>query len=216
MRPRSTFALVGLLLVASSTAAAAQACIGSVARPSSGSRKNVAATADLVSDANTFGARFGTVSNAGGRAVPAHVGVRSLSAAGTSILSVDVEFGMDFLKSENESNSFCGLVNVDLVNLTDADNGAAVVNFGFAYGKAIPAGSAAVVPFGRVGVALNSATASTNAIETSEFDTFGLIEAGLGIRMQSGLSLKGSLYQSTLEGSTSVLRLVATYPFGSR
>lgn len=210
MQVGKTVGLVAVLAVTASASLGAQACLGSVKRPSAKQKQfNVAGTFDIASGANTIGARAGLYENA---KVFGHLGVRSTSAGGSSIISGDFELGGEIIKADDESKSLCGVVNLDAINLSDGDNGTAIVSFGVAYGKAIPQGDASIVPFGRVGVAVSS----RGATPTDEGSAYGVLEGGVGYRLPTGLSLKGSLLTSTQSGSNVAVRLVVTYPFGAK
>lgn len=210
MQVGKTVGVFAVLMVSASASLSAQACLGSVKRPTVGLKQmNVAGTFDIASGANTIGGRLGLFSK---QAAFGHVGVRSTSAGGSSIISADIEGGGELIKSDNESKSLCGLVSIDAVNLSDSDNGAAIVTFGVAYGTAIPQGESSIVPYGRVGVAISSVGADPAA----EGSAYGVLEGGVGYRLPTGLSVKGSLLTSTQSGSSVVARFVVTYPFGAK
>jgi hypothetical protein len=203
--------LLALAALVAPSLATAQACLGGIAPPNPNSNLTFAGgTLDIVANANAFGGRIGMASNGNNREMSIYLGARSINGGGSSILAVDFGYGMDFTRSERRH--VCAFVGVDMVNLSDADNGYADVPFGIAFGSTIKSasGSTTFVPFGVVAGNLNSASES----ELGEFSAW--VEGGVGFRVGGGLTFTPSMRQSFRTGAEPVIRLLVMFPLSSK
>lgn len=205
------YSLLALLALAPLSLAEAQTCLGSVASAQAPGGRNfvVAGVADFVEGTNTLGGRIGFLRNVEpGRDVAVHLGVRSFSAGGTSVISADYQLAGEIRRSADRTRSTCILGGVDAINLNDADNGFINMYVGPSYGRVIQQGTTTLVPFGLAAANLSSAGES----ETGEFSVFG--EIGVGVRLNGGLTATGSVRRSFQDGAVNVLRILVAYPLG--
>jgi hypothetical protein len=198
-----------LAAIVSPAVAAAQVCTGGIA-PEANTRINFAgATLDMVANANAYGGRVGVVANRNGRDIPIYLGIRSIDGGTKSILAADFGYSVDVVK--NPAARVCALINVDMVNLSDGDNGYANVMFGIGIGSARKtAGGTAFMPFGIVAGNLNS----TGESEMGEFS--GMLEGGVGFRLGNGITLTPSFRQSLQTGAEPVIRFLAMFPLSTK
>lgn len=205
------YSLLVALVLAPLALAEAQTCLGTVAAGSTRGARSfvVAGVADIVENANTFGGRVGFLRNTpGDRDVALHLGVRSFSAGGSSVVSVDYQGSGELYSSEDGTKSACAVLGVDAINVSDADNGFINMYLGPSYGWEIKQGNTMLVPFGLAAANLSSAGES----ETGEFSVFG--EVGIGVRLNGGLTATGSVRRSFQDGAVNVLRILVAYPIG--
>lgn len=205
--------MIALALAAPLSFASAQACIGSIAAPPPQTNNyTVSGLVDFVEDNTVTGARLSFTRNSQkSGTTTVHAGLRSFSAGGTSVKSLDLQMASG-LRQQAANDRLCVVAGIDIFNFDDSDFSTNNVYLGFGIGTETMASTTVLVPYGSAGLNIFSPPSSIGGDQVySAYYDLG-VGARLGDRLTATLSVRGT----TQENSQNVMRIVVAYPFGPR